>query len=134
MRQMSINRLWCALALAVVAPVLPAQEMAQARIFELRTYTTNEGKLEALQARFRDHTMTIFEKHGMQNVGYWVPVDQPDTLIYLISHASRAAADESWQAFSADPQWRAAYQASVADGRLVKNIDSVFMTATDYSP
>src|SRR5260370_4295183 len=75
------------------------------RIFELRTYTTNEGKLDALQARFRDHTMRIFQKHGMTNVGYWVPEDKPNTLIYIISHPSREAAKQNWDAFRADPEW-----------------------------
>jgi len=134
MKRITIIVLWKALALLLVAPVLQAQEMPQSPVFELRTYTTNPGKLETLHTRFREHTMALFEKHGMHNVGYWVPVDKSDTLIYLISHASLEAAEDSWQAFGADPEWRAVYQASIAGGRLVKKIDSVFMTATDYSP
>ena len=134
MKRITIIVWWGALALLLVAPVLQAQEMPQSPVFELRTYSINEGKLEDLHRRFREHTMALFEKHGMHNVGYWVPVDQSNTLIYLISHASREAAESSWQAFSADPQWRAVYKASIEDGRLVRKIDSVFMTATDYSP
>ncbi len=103
-------------------------------VYELRTYTANEGKLDALHARFRNHTMRIFEKHGMQNVAYWIPADQADTLIYIIAHADSAAAQANWQAFIADPEWQKVYADSIADGRLVKNIDNVFMTKTDYSP
>ena len=79
------------------------------RVFELRTYTAPDGKLPDLQARFRNHTMRIFEKHGIKNVGYWVPQDAPakdNTLIYVISHESREAAKKSWAAFGADPEWQ----------------------------
>ncbi|MDA1074728.1 MAG: NIPSNAP family protein [Proteobacteria bacterium] len=104
--------------------------------FELRTYTTNEGKLPALQARFRDHTMRLFEKHGMKNIGYWVPDDKPDTLVYIVAHASREAAAASWRAFVADPEWREVARTSQLDGPiLVKDgVVSQFMSPTDYSP
>ena len=102
-------------------------------LFELRTYTANEGKLTALHSRFRDHTMVLFEKHGMKNIGYWVPVDKADTLTYLIAHKSQATVEASWKAFVADPEWQKVYAASIADGALVKKIDSSFMNATDYS-
>ncbi|MDN4502364.1 NIPSNAP family protein [Alteromonadaceae bacterium BrNp21-10] len=104
------------------------------KIFEMRTYTTYDGKLDNLLSRFRDHTMTIFEKHDMQNIGYWIPEDQENTLIYIIAHNSKAAAEQSWKAFIADPQWQAAYTASIADGKLVSDIESVFMHSTDFSP
>ena len=134
MRKLGIQHSWWALVLLLAGSVALAQESTQTPVFELRTYTTNEGKLEDLNARFRNHTMVLFEKHGMSNVGYWLPLEQPNTLVYLISHASREAATASWQAFVADPEWQQVYQASIAQGRLVKKIDSVFMTATDYSP
>ncbi len=105
-----------------------------AEIFELRTYHANEGKIDALHDRFRNHTMKLFEKHGMRNVGYWQPADQPDTLIYLIAHADRDAAKVSWGHFVSDPEWQEVYKASIADGRLVGEIISVFMDKTDYSP
>ncbi len=73
----------------------------ESMVFELRTYTTHDGMLPALESRFRDHTMRIFEKHGMKNIGYWTPIDKPNTLVYIIAHASREAADVSWQAFAA---------------------------------
>jgi hypothetical protein len=108
------------------------------RVFELRTYTTNEGKLPALQARFRDHTTRLFAKHGMTNIGYWTPQDpklSQTTLIYIIAHASREAATKSWAAFRADPDWQKAAAASEVDGKiLAKSPESVFMDPTDYSP
>ena len=111
---------------------------ASAEVYELRTYTTNEGKLDNLNARFRDHTVRLFKKHGMESVGYWVPTDEPksaNTLIYVIRHASRAAAAASWKAFLADPEWKRVAKQSQLDGRiLAKRPDSVFMSETDYSP
>ena len=107
------------------------------RVFELRTYTAPDGKLPELQARFRNHTMRIFEKHGMKNVGYWVPQDAPakdNTLIYIISHESREAAKKSWAAFGADPDWQKVAKESQINGKIVAGITSVYMDATDYSP
>lgn len=103
-------------------------------VYELRTYTTNEGKLDDLQARFRNHTLGLFEKHGIKNIGYWVPTDKANTLTYLVEHSSKAAAESSWKAFVADPAWRKVYADAIANGKLVSNIDSTFMAATDYSP
>ena len=115
-----------------------AHAQAGNRVFELRTYTTNEGKLPALQARFRDHTTKLFTKHGMTNIGYWTPQDpklSQTTLIYVIAHASREAATKSWAAFRADPDWQKAAAASEVDGKiLAKSPESVFMDPTDYSP
>ena len=108
------------------------------RVYELRTYTTNPGRLPALQKRFAEHTMRLFEKHGMQNVMYWTPMDsarKDNTLIYVISHASREAADKSWREFSADSDWAKAATASEVDGKiLAKSPERVFMTATPWSP
>ncbi|NOX49115.1 MAG: NIPSNAP family protein [Gammaproteobacteria bacterium] len=113
----------------------PSRASADAgMLYELRTYHTNDGKLEALHERFRNHTMGLFEKHGMKNIAYWTPVDQSNTLIYIVAHKDRDAAATSWQAFVADPEWQKVYQASIAEGALVNKIDSVFMTKTDYSP
>ncbi len=115
----------------------PVQAQSQKRVFELRTYTTNEGKLDALQSRFRRHTMRLFEKHGMTNVGYWIPEEAPlaqNTLIYIISHPSREAAKKNWAEFGSDPEWKRAARESEAGGKIVSKVDSVFMGATDYSP
>ena len=120
--------------------LLQTQEIVSAqsdRVFELRTYTTNDGKLPNLLARFRDHTTQIFEKHGMTNVGYWVPEDAKDhptsTLIYIISHDSRDAATENWRTFRDDPEWKRVAEESRLGGRIVANVESVFMKATDFS-
>ncbi len=101
------------------------------KVFELRTYTTAEGKLPNLNARFRDHTMRIFERHSMENIGYWVPEEIPNQLIYIIAHDSRQAAQENWNGFRKDPDWPGVVEASGV-GRV--QVESVFMTATDYSP
>ncbi len=110
---------------------------ASSQVFELRTYTAEEGKLPDLLALFRDHVTSLLEKHGMNHVGYWVPQDSPDssnTLIYIVSHGSRDAAQESWSAFFADPEWQRAAEESQADGQIVANIESMFIEATDFSP
>lgn len=104
------------------------------KVYELRTYTTHPGKLDALHARFRDHTMKIFEKHGMRNVMYWTPADTDHTLVYLLEHDSREAADKSWAAFRKDPEWQKAYKASQKDGKLVMKVEKQFLTLTDFSP
>ena len=109
-----------------------------ARVYELRTYTTNPGKLPALEKRFAEHTLTLFEKHGMRNELYWVPTDsalRDNTLIYVISHDSREAADRSWKAFGADTTWQRVRAASEAGGAiLAKPPERVFMRLTPYSP
>lgn len=104
-------------------------------VYELRTYYAAPGKLDDLHARFRDHTIKIFEKHGMTNIGYWVPLENPDRkLIYLLAYPSRDAAKRSWKEFGADPEWQAAQKASEQNGRLVSKVDSVYLKPTDYSP
>jgi hypothetical protein len=114
-------------------PAPAATAPSSGRVFELRTYYCHPGRLEALQKRFREHTTQIFKKHGMENVGYWVPTDKPDVLIYILAHASKAAADASWAAFRSDPEWDTVKKASEADGPIVQRVESVFMTPTDYS-
>jgi len=109
----------------------------QNRVFELRTYTCNEGKLEALKARFRDHTIALFKRHGIESIGYWVPQDperSKTTLIYIIAHPSREAATKNWDAFRADPEWKKVAADSEANGKiLAKPPESVFMDPTDFS-
>ncbi len=110
---------------------------ARHQVFEIRTYTTAPGKLDALNARFRNHTMKFFERHGMKNIAYLTPEDSPrssDTLIYVLSHESREAARKSWEAFNSDPEWRRVKAESEAAGPIVVKVESVFVSATDYSP
>jgi hypothetical protein len=107
------------------------------KVFELRTYTAPEGKLDDLVARFRNDTLRIFEKHGMENVGYWLPTDAPassNTLIYILAHDSRDAATKSWAAFRDDPEWKGVAERTQANGPIVSKVESVFLEATDFSP
>ena len=126
--------------LAIVAlrsnPII-GEEPKMTGVFELRTYTTHEGRLPNLHARFKNHTMKLFEKHGMKNVMYWTPTDEKtanNTLIYVIWHASPEAAKKSWDGFRADPDWIKARDESEKDGKIVAKVESVYMKATDYSP
>jgi NIPSNAP len=109
-----------------------------ARIFELRTYQAAPGKLDALHARFRDHTVDLFKQHGLEVVGFWVHGNAQSsgdgTLVYLLAFDSRADADAAWEAFRTDPEWIRARAESEEDGILTAGVQSVFMEATDYSP
>ncbi len=107
-----------------------------APVYELRVYTTLPGKMPDLLTRFRDHTCALFEKHGMVNVVYGLPVEEKDQdkLYYILRHESRDAAKASWKAFSDDPAWHKVRDASEAAGKIVSKVDSVYMTTTDYSP
>ncbi|HTQ37708.1 MAG TPA: NIPSNAP family protein [Pirellulales bacterium] len=107
------------------------------RVFEIRTYTAEDGKLDALLARFRDHTCGLFEKHGMTSIGYWVPQDEPrskNTLVYILAHPSRDAARKNWSEFSRDPEWQKVKSDSEADGKLTTKTESLFVDPTDFSP
>ena len=113
------------------------EKKVDTRVFEMRTYYANPGKMTALHARFREHTNKLFVKHGMTLIGYWSPIDKKqaeEKLIYILAYPSKEAAQKSWDAFKADPVWIAAKEASEKDGKLVKDVESVFMNPTDYSP
>jgi len=120
--------------------VLPIETVAQAqstRVFELRTYTAADGKLQALSDRFRDHTMTLFKKHDMESLGYFTPQDDPakqNTLVYLIAHKDREASKKNWAEFLADPEWRKVSAESEANGRLIAGMTTVYLDPTSYSP
>src|SRR5690348_9800908 len=104
-----------------------------APVYELRVYTVHPGKMPDLLTRFRDHTCAIFVKHGMENVGYWLPVDKTDgdKLYYILKHQSREAAKASWQAFGTDPEWKAVATASEANGKIVAKVESTYLALTD---
>ena len=111
-------------------------EAQSSRVFELRVYHTFPGRLPALQTRFREHTIDIFKRHGITSIAYWVPEDAPqkdNTLIYIISHESRAAAEANWKAFRDDPEWQKVSKASEENGKIVNHVDSKFMSPTDFS-
>lgn len=118
--------------LTMAAAVGAAQEK---RVFELRTYFAPPGRLDDLHARFRNHTLKIFEKYGMTSIGYWVPIENPDNkLVYLLAYPSREAREESWKAFFADPDWQEVKKKTEANGPIVSKVESVLLGATDYSP
>jgi len=130
----------CLAMLAFSAPATadkPKLEAAQA-VYELRSYTPQPGKLAALNARFREHTLALFVKHGMTNVAFWNEVPTPESpegrIVYILAYPSREAREADWKAFVADPEWRSVAAASEADGKLVAKVESVFMTMADYSP
>jgi len=114
-----------------------SDKKTDARVFELRVYYANPGKMEALHARFRDHTNKLFEKHGMTIIAFWSPTDPKEAerkLIYVLAFPSKEAADKSWKAFREDPDWIKAKAESEKDGVLVEKVESTYMKATDYSP
>ena len=117
-------------------PTAQAQAQGQERVFELRTYTSHEGRLQDVVNRFRDHTRTYFDRHNMTSIGYWTPQDAPasqNTVIYIIAHPSRDAAKKNWDAFRADPDWQKARDASEANGKILAKVESVFLVPTTYS-
>ena len=122
----------------LLALIVPTSAEEDTRAYELRIYTAAPGKLPDLLARFRNHTFKLFEKHGMENIGYWVPVDPENgsetTLYYILAHKSREAAKASFAAFGQDPEWQEARKASEANGKLLaKAPESIFLKTTDYS-
>jgi hypothetical protein len=125
----------CAAALIAGASFVMAAENKDARVYEMRIYYAAPGKLDDLNKRFRDHTVKLFEKHGIENIGYWTPIDNTNNaLYYVLAYPSREAREKSWKAFLADPDWKAAYKTSHANGALVAKAESYFMQATDFSP
>jgi len=121
----------------ILLPLSITAETSAEKIYEIRTYTSAPGKLDELHARFRDHTSRLFAKHSMRVIGYWVSVDNElskTTLMYILEHANTEAAQSSWKAFGQDPEWQTIGETSNANGAILINIESSFMTATDYSP
>src|SRR5262249_19071411 len=128
-------RTFITVSLFLVSAAATAAEK-DTRLFEMRVYYAAPGKLDALLARFRDHTCKLFEKHGMTNIGYWVPGDNKDNkLVYVLAYKDREAHDKAWKAFVTDPDWIKAYRESEAGGRLLAKAPEVhFMTAADFAP
>lgn len=131
-----MKKLICALlTLFSILCITPVFATEQSPVFELRVYTTHPGKMPDLIKRFTNHTTKIFEKHGMENVGYWLPTDEKDQnrLYYILKHKSRTAAEASWKAFIADPEWIKVRSESEAKGPIVAGVESIFMTSTEFS-
>jgi hypothetical protein len=130
---MKLSLLVAACVFVAMAPVHAANE--DTRVFEMRTYYAAPGKLDALNARFRDHTCKLFEKHGMTNIGYWMPIENPDSkLVYVLAYPSMEAREKSWKEFGADPDWKKAQSESEKDGKLVTKVEQIYFKAQDYSP
>jgi hypothetical protein len=139
-----MRNLWCMLAVlglaggltlwATAAEKEKDVKKADTRYFEMRTYHAAPGKIDALNARFRDHTTKLFKKHGMDNIGYWIDEKRPDVLVYILAYPSKEAREKSWKAFQEDPDWIAAKKESEKDGKLVDKVEQVFLNPTDYSP
>lgn len=106
----------------------------EARVFEMRTYTTAAGRLPVLHKRFREHTNYLFVKHGMTLVGYWTPTEKAETLVYILAYPNMDARKKSWDGFMADAAWKKAWADSKKDGPVVTKVDSYFLNPTDYSP
>ena len=120
----------------IEAPSGERAEELTAMVYELRVYHVSAGKMGDLLGRFRDHTEKLFERHGMKNLAYWNPMDEPEksnTLIYILRHPSREAAIANWKAFQNDPDWKSVKEKSEANGKLTEKIDSTFMELTDFS-
>jgi len=115
-----------------------AQPAQAPLVYELRTYTAVDGRLPALHKRFREHTMKLFEKHGMKNVIYLTPIGkengEDNKLYYLLAYENKDAAEKSWAAFRSDPEWAKARMESEKDGKIVEKAESLFLRPTDYSP
>jgi hypothetical protein len=119
--------------LLLMAFLMATFAFGQNAVYELRTYTTLDGKLDALVARFRDHTVRIFNKHQMESVGYWIPQDKKNTLIYILKHPSKQLADKHWTDFQNDPEWKKVATESEANGKIVDKVERVWMDPTDFS-
>ncbi len=123
-----------AIAFLLGSAIANAAPEAALSCYELRTYHAAEGKLDALNARFREHTVALFTRHGMTSIGYWMPVKNPGReLIYLLGYPDRTAREDSWKAFHADAEWIAAKAESEKGGQLVDKVDSLFLKSTDFS-
>jgi hypothetical protein len=105
------------------------------RYYEMRIYYCHPGRLDALISRFTNHTTKIFERHGMTNVGYWIPNNNTENaLYYILSYPSQVERDSSWKRFGRDPEWKEVARKSEESGKIVAKVTSVFMQATDFSP
>ena len=111
--------------------------VASTVVYELRIYHAAPGKLGELLARFRDHTVKLFDRHGLKSVAYWTPLDEPqksNTLVYILQHPSREEAAVNWKSFQDDPEWKSVKEKSEANGKLTEKVDSTYLALTDFSP
>jgi hypothetical protein len=112
-------------------------DQAATGVYELRVYHAAAGKLGELESRFREHTVKLFDRHGIKSIAYWTPLDEPEksnTLYYILQHPSREAAAANWKSFQDDPEWKSVHEKSELNGKLVDKVDSTFLALTDFSP
>lgn len=122
-------------AFALTSFILIYNSADDGKLYELRVYYAPEGKLDDLHSRFRNHTVKLFEKHGMENIGYWIPIDNKENrIIYVLSYPDKEAREKSWQDFGGDPEWKKVREASELQGKIVEKIESTLMKTTDFSP
>ena len=130
-----LSLLSCSLLLSTTAMARPAPVKPTSKLYEVRIYHPTPGKYAEIVDRFRQYTTKIFEKHGMENIGYWTPTDTTNKeLIYILAYPNREARDASWKAFGSDPEWKAVVAKTEANGKLVDHVDQIFMTEADISP
>jgi hypothetical protein len=124
------------LFLALISACMVSTGLAQeTRFFEMRIYYAAPGKLDDLLTRFRAHTTALFEKHGIANIGYWLPLTNSENkLIYLLAYPNREAREKSWKEFGADPEWQQVAKESEKNGKLVSKVESIYLQPTDFSP
>ena len=113
---------------------LNALAQSTGQVYELRTYTAVPGRLPDVIQRFNVETRKYFDKYNIKSIGYWTPIDKPNTLIYIVAHPSKEEAAKNWAAFGADPGWQAARTASMTNGPIIEKTESVFMEPTSFSP
>lgn len=124
-------------AMTLTGSMTFAETHSPAAVYELRQYSVYPGKLDDLLARFRDHTIAIFNRHNIRSIAYWTvlePVADGPSLVYILAHESREAAKTNWAAFQADPEWVKVKADSEAHGLIVSKVQSTFMKLTDFSP
>jgi NIPSNAP len=104
-------------------------------IYELRVYRTLPGRLSALLARFERHTLQIWERHGIRQVGFWTTMvgESSYDLTYMLAWQSLAEREQKWGAFMADPEWQKVRAESEKDGPINANVSNQFLQPTSFS-
>jgi hypothetical protein len=126
---MKTIKLFSLTLLAILCLEAGAQDM---RYFEMRTYTAHEGKRPDLVKRFQDHTLRLFAKAGIENIGYFIPTDPNDNrLVFILAYPHQAMRDMLWEKFATDPEWLEVRAASEANGPLVAKVEQTFLEIAD---
>src|SRR5688572_2763056 len=130
-----MNRLLLILTAALSLMTASAADANNSKFYELRIYHAAPGKLEDLHNRFRNHALRLFERHKVESVGYWQPIDNKENkMAFLLAYPTREAREAAWKAFITDADWQKAAKESEKNGKLVERVEQWFMQKTDYSP